>query len=217
MKRTRLSWLIGATVATFLGCAVGSNGASDTDGPVATIDGGADVTPTPGNDADANTPPADAAKDAAEDPCVSPNTCESAADLGTISGDTGAETKTAEGVGSKWFQVRVTEDDDSPTGSALYMHTRLQVPAGSVYEVNIYIAGTESAKECTTPTGQGESLTSTLRCKGLTWGETDKDPAGNAVDDRTVLVEVRHVSGDCTPSDTWQLTLTGNTAKSCAP
>jgi hypothetical protein len=142
-------------------------------------------------------------------PCASPNTCPTATDLGTLSGDTGNGTKSAEGTGSQWLQVRMTEDDNSLFNAAsLYMRAELTVPVGANYDIYVYRAPTNSDIECATPTTSSTKL-GAFKTASMTWGEMGLIPNGVS-DERTVNVEVRYVSGTCGPDDKWKLTLRGN-------
>jgi hypothetical protein len=130
-----------------------------------------------------------------------------AADLGSVSGDTGSDVKTASGTGSKWFTVRVTEDDSSAFAAKLWMKATLNSPAGSNYDLYVYVPGSDT-RECSAVT-KSSTLTSTTDTAGVEFGEGGTFSNGSD-DDRTVTVEVRHVSGPCGPTAQWNLTINGN-------
>lgn len=156
---------------------------------------------------------ADAALDAGTDSgttatCASPNTCPAATDLGSVSGDTGADTKTFQGSGSQWFKVRVTENDSNLFGVELQMRAELQSPAGTNFDLFVYRAGGSSGQECSAVTTSSTS-TGAFDSASMNWGEGTISNGSN--DDRTVTVEVRHVSGTCAAASKWTLTVRGDT------
>ncbi|GAC1549640.1 MAG: hypothetical protein NVS3B10_12920 [Polyangiales bacterium] len=141
--------------------------------------------------------------------CTSPNTCAGATDLGSISGDTGADTKTATGSGSQWFKIRVNENDNGITGVPMHAKAELVSPLGTNFDLFLYLAGGSSGQECSavksSSTNASGPDTTTAE-----WGETGL--FSNGVDDsRTVSVEVRWISGPCSAASKWTLTVTGDT------
>ena len=140
--------------------------------------------------------------------CALPNTCPSATDIGTVSGDTGAATVMGDGITAKWLSVRVTEDNNSILGSKLGLEATLVSPAGVNFDVFLYVNGGSDTQECTTVTGSSSNHTTGTDTAVVSWGESSV--ANGKVDDRTVSVEVRYVSGTCTPTSKWTLTLKGN-------
>jgi hypothetical protein len=139
--------------------------------------------------------------------CASPNACTGATDLGSISGDSNADVQTAQGSGSQWFQVRVTENDNTLGARALHMKAELTSPAGSNFDVFLYLPGSGTGLECSSV--ENSSTTSGVENASIEWGESFI-PNG-ALDDRSVTVEVRWVSGTCAPSAKWTLKVFGNT------
>ena len=139
--------------------------------------------------------------------CAAPNTCMAAADLGMVSGDTGADVKSATGTGSKWFTVRVTEDDSGVFAVPLWMKATLNSPAGANYDLYVYVPGSDT-RECSAVTKSSTS-SATTDTAGVEFGEGGTFSNGGD-DDRTVTVEVRYVSGPCSASDQWTLTVNGN-------
>jgi hypothetical protein len=139
--------------------------------------------------------------------CASTNTCTGATNLGTVSGDTGSDVVSAQGHTSQWFTVRVTEDDSDLTGVELWLTATLTSPAGSNYDLYVYVPGSDTL-ECSAvsyqSTSSGTSDTATAK-----FGESGLFSNGSD-DDRTVTVEVRHVSGTCDPTKKWTLSLAGN-------
>jgi hypothetical protein len=141
--------------------------------------------------------------------CGSLNVCSAATDLGTISGDTGADVKTASGTGSQWFTVRVNENDSSISPLTLLTKAELVSPPGTNFDVFIYVAGGSSGQECsavksssTNPSGPDSTTAE--------WGETGIFSNGSD-DSRTVTIEVRWISGTCSTATPWALTVRGDT------
>ena len=174
--------------------------------------GGVDAGGGGGTDAGAGT---DAGVDAGVDAggggggvaCASLNVCTGATDLGSVSGDTGADVKTAQGSGSQWFKVRVTENDSSVFGLSLLAKAELTSPPGTNFDLFLYLPGGGSGQECSVVS---KSSTSTgADSASLEWGEGSISNGIN--DDRTLTVEVRWVSGTCSPSAKWSLTVRGDT------
>lgn len=139
--------------------------------------------------------------------CTASNTCMGAADLGIVSGDTGADVKSSQGTGSKWLTVRVTEDDSSISPMKLWMKATLTSPPGANYDLYVYVPGSDT-RECSAVTKSSTS-SATTDTAGVEFGEGGTFSNGSS-DDRTVTVEVRHVSGPCSASDQWTLTINGN-------
>lgn len=176
-----------------------------------------------GNDDDAATGAADAGTkaDAAPDAggtggpvggtggpaCASPNTCAGGTDLGTISGDTGSGVKTAQGSGSQWLKIRLTEDDSDVFGLSMLVKAELVSPPGTNFDVHVYVGGSSSAVECSSIKASGTS-TGTSDTAKAEWGEGTL--SNGSSDDRNVTVEVRWVSGTCSPTAKWSLTVRGN-------
>jgi len=150
----------------------------------------------------------DAAPDAPASMCPSSATCAAATDLGSVSGDTGADTKTASGYQSAWYRVRVTEDDSSVFGVALRLTVRLTSPPGTNYDLYLYVNEGSDVIECTTLKGSS-TATGTADSSSISWGEGTV--ANGADDSRSVSIEVRPVSGPCTASQPYQLLVLGDT------
>ncbi len=199
------------SVALTLGaCAQASPTAGPADAPpVVTdvhVDGPAPDAPPPRDAAiDAPPPPIDAMVN----PCVNPAaTCANAIDLGSISGDTLANQKTASGHRAAWYRVRVTEDDSDVFGIKLSMTARLTSPQNVDFDVFVYVNTATDVVECNTPSGT-PSTSGLVDQQYLLWGE---GAFSNGTDDgRTVSIEVRPVSGTCDAGQPWQLQLVGNT------
>jgi hypothetical protein len=141
--------------------------------------------------------------------CATPNICSSATDLGSISGDTGADVKTASGTGSQWFKIRVTEDDSSVTGLSLLTRVELVSPPGANFDLFVYLAGGSSGQECATVKSSSTNA-SGLDTTSTEWGESGLFSNGSD-DSRTLSIEVRWVSGTCSAATPWSLTVRGDT------
>ncbi|MBI3205362.1 MAG: hypothetical protein HYZ29_27735 [Myxococcales bacterium] len=142
--------------------------------------------------------------------CTATNGCSSPADLGTVSGDSGSASASQKASGTRFFRVRVTEDDNSVLGAKLKLAASLAVPSGTDYDLYAYLNTTsDSMPSCSSPSkssaaggvGANEQL-------GLSWGEGS---IANGNDDgRWVVVEVRHKAGPCGTGSQYTLTVTGN-------
>lgn len=146
---------------------------------------------------------------AATGACASANACTSATDLGSISGDTGADTKTAQGSAAQWFTVRVTEDDSGVFPLSLRSKVELTSPPGANFDVYVYVAASETGQECSAVTTSSTNP-SGVDAATADWGESGVFANGSE-DGRTVTIEVRWVSGTCNPATPWALTVRGNT------
>jgi hypothetical protein len=149
-------------------------------------------------------PTADAATGAG---CSSGATCAGATSLGTVSGDTANQKLTASGYQSAWYRVRVTEDDDTLGGLTLRVAAKLTSPASADYDVFVYLNEDSDVVECSTTTGTTTTTGLTNEVKAE-WGEVGI--ANGLADDRDVSIEVRPISGTCSPGQTWQLQVEGN-------
>jgi hypothetical protein len=231
MQRTALGWILVTSLglAALVGCAVGS----DVDDVVTQLqavpveagesEGGVKLPPStrPTEDAgsseetDGGTTVDDAGEVDAGKPdsgnnggptCASPNACTGATDLGSLSGDTGTGARTAQGSGSQWFKVRFTEDDSGLAGVNMLATMELKSPAGTNFDLYVYVPGNTTAVECSAVTKSATSSGTDI--VSVDWGE-GIIPNG-ASDDRNVIVEVRWKSGTCAPTAKWTLTVRGN-------
>ncbi len=139
--------------------------------------------------------------------CVSASTCSGAQMLGTMSGDTGAMTLSADGYQAAWYRVRVTEDFSDSPGLALRLAAKLTMPAGAGFETFVYVNSATDTIECNTTTG---TVTTNGNVKEVRaeWGE-GFIPNG-ADDSRNVTIEVRPMGTSCSASQAWHLDLEGN-------
>ncbi len=144
--------------------------------------------------------------DAASALCTSAATCSTAVDLGSISGDTGADTKTTTGYQAAWYKVRVTENDSSVFGTKLKVTVTLNSPASANYDLFVYLNTDTDAIECTTPNGSATGLDPQTR--SITWGEGTF--SNNSDDSRTASIEIRPSGTSCSPGAPWSLTVAGD-------
>jgi hypothetical protein len=218
---------VGAAVA-IVGCAVGSGpdeiGVSDlaaaplddsgVDSPSVKLQPPAPPPAPPPIDDDAGTGD-DAGADSGGPPpppppppptCDAPNTCVASTNLGSVSGDTGADMQSTQGTTSQWFQVRVSENDSSVFATSLRMKATLVSPAGANFDLYVYVPGSDTI-ECSAVSAS--STTTGSDQASVEFGESGTFSNGSN-DDRTVTVEVRHVSGTCSAGAKWTLSVFGN-------
>lgn len=218
MGHARRTWLLAATTFGLLAaCAAGEE---DTIGnpPVARSEENSTSTTlpppaAPASSGDVAVPEtgADAGPDAVADTGTpmacgpATNTCSNARDLGIVRADEGADVVTASGAATTWFKVRVKEGDTGgPGGKRMKIRATVTSPPGANFDVFVHLAGDGSSTNCTTPTASSTASVSTEEAR-VEWGETNF--FNNEVDDRWVNIEVRWVSGTCSPTSTFTLTV----------
>lgn len=142
--------------------------------------------------------------------CTAPNTCVGGITMTPVSGDKNADTSTQTGSTSRWLKIRVSEDDSSIVGESMKLKLTLTSPPGTNFDMRVFLAGDGSGQKCppegadrTTNTVAGADVTS------IEWGEMGITSNGSD-DDRTVSVEIVHVSGTCTTGQNWTLLAEGN-------
>ena len=140
--------------------------------------------------------------------CNSGITCAQAMSVGTVSGDSGNDTKTAMGYESAWFNVRVTEDDSNPFGVPMNLTVNLTSPAGENFDLFLYVNTGSDVIECTTPSASS-TMTGTSDQAHISWGENNTFSNGND-DNRTISIEVRPISGTCAASNMFTLVVYGD-------
>jgi len=147
----------------------------------------------------------------ANDPCTK-NTCSSPKDLGSMSADEGAPSKTFSGASSRWFTITAEETETglSANGRRMRLKTTLTSPPGHNFDLFVY--GPSSAKQCTTVAKKSESLTDP-DIASLIWGEADGSGGNGSSDTAMVTIEVREIggtAGTCDPTAKWDLKVEGN-------
>jgi len=122
--------------------------------------------------------------------------------LGSVSGDTGADVLTDSWYNEEWERFTITEDNSA----IAYLSATVQLysPPGVDFDLYVY------CESC------GGGLAGSSNNGGLS-GHTDtvtvrRDDSWGVADDFTVIVEVRHFSS--TMCAYWDLTITGNTVAS---
>jgi hypothetical protein len=141
--------------------------------------------------------------------CAPSNDCNSARNLGSVSGDIGTDQLTFQGSTSEWFTVRVTENSNTFfDGVPLKVIITLLTPALTNYDLYAYYDPLGDRVVCSPASASSTQQAGISDIVSLAWGE---GTAPNGVqDDRTICIEVRHVSGPCTPSDGFALSVQGN-------
>jgi hypothetical protein len=153
----------------------------------------------------ADSPPIDAPP---VDMCPSAATCQTAIQLGSVSGDTQNQKLTAMGHQAAWFRVRVTEDYSNILyGRSLRAAAKITSPPGVDFDVVLYVNSGADVIECSSTTGT-KTTTGSVTQSRAQWGE-GADPNGSD-DDRWISIEVRPLSTACAPGAVWQLEVEGN-------
>jgi hypothetical protein len=155
-----------------------------------------------GPDNGGGTPPTqDGGAAVASGACKTINACANATDLGSVSGDTGADVRSHQGTGGEFFTIRVTEDDHSAFGKALTAMITLVSPSRENYDLYVYDT------DCSKPSEQSTQGTGTTDTVALSWGEGYV--ANDTDDSKTIRIEVRPTSMTCS-ADKWSLVIAGD-------
>jgi hypothetical protein len=139
--------------------------------------------------------------------CSAVNACATARDLGAVSGDSREDRFTAEGSGSTWLKVRVKEDAGGMFGYAMKLSLTLVSPSGANYDLYAYGNPLADTVECSKLMGSSVQPERSDAIS-LSWGEGYA--ANGALEDRTILIEVRHAGGACEANQKWTLLVQGN-------
>ncbi len=143
-------------------------------------------------------------------PCdfTAPEVCEGAEPMPIVAGDTGNDVETRTGNTSKWFKVKIEEQDASVfNGEDLSYTVTLASPPGVVYDLRVYPGPEGGSASCTVTPVTG---TGTPKSVSASWN--DDQPIGGEDDSRWLVIEIAHVSGDlCSSQDVWTLEVRGNT------
>jgi hypothetical protein len=140
--------------------------------------------------------------------CPKANECQSAENLGTLSGDSGdGSALTASGGGQQFFRVRATEDNHSVLGEALELRATLIVPPGADFDLYAYVDTQTDTSPCPlTPTQASANGPGTTEEVTVTWG--DGLTGSNENDGRDVVLEVRFGGFSC--QGEWSLSVQGD-------
>jgi hypothetical protein len=141
------------------------------------------------------------------DPTPTARTCSGARDLGTISGDVGADQVVAQGNCSDWVKVRVTEKNTYPVGDSLEVTATLVSPSPDDFDVYAYVNEAADAIECSTVNIKSDLPASRSDVIKVEFGETYWPNASD--DSRTVTFEVRKKTAGCSVGS-WSLLVQGN-------
>ena len=122
--------------------------------------------------------------------------------MGIVNGDTGADVVSKTGTTSAWFSVTVSEGDAGLFGLVDQKFTvTLQSPPGMNFDLYVHSSPCGGALY-----GQAKGGVGAADVVASGWNETL-----GTDDSRTVLLEVRYVSGTaCASSATWNLKVEGN-------
>lgn len=135
------------------------------------------------------------------------NTCQTARDIGTLSGDTGAQTLTTTGTCSEWISLRATEDDSGPIGVPMKVKLTLQ-SQGHNFDLYVYFDAVRDVVSCDSPAAKSETLGTVDEVIPLTWGEGTV--ANGSDDSRTIRIAVQSGDGPCPPGSGWTLKAEGH-------
>ncbi|WP_437636350.1 hypothetical protein [Sorangium sp. So ce854] len=135
---------------------------------------------------------------------AAPNTCAGAENLGSVSGDEGADSLTATGTTSEWFKVYVVDDAQILFNTTESFRATLTSPPGMNFDLIVY----EGMRGVDAP----DCFASGVRAQGTPESfMTVWDDVGGAEDGTWFLLEVRHVEGTACGEDArWILEVKGN-------
>ena len=132
---------------------------------------------------------------------TSSDTCINAAELPSIHGDTGSDTRTVKGSTSAWFKVLVVEDSNFSNG--LSYTASLVSPPGFLFQLFAY-EGDSAVPNCL---GEAHVAVGSPPSVSNAWNDNF-----GSDDDRWISFEVRYISGQvCDPAPEWTLTVQGHT------
>jgi len=137
-----------------------------------------------------------------------PNTCQTAHDLGGLSGDDGDTTLSVQGSCTEWFRLRVQEKKTSVFSNPMKTRFTLVSPSGKDFDIFVYMNKEADTVECTTQTTKSEEPGSRTDMATLEWGEAYT--ANSSDDSRTVNVLVKSKDGSCDATKSWSLVIQGN-------
>jgi hypothetical protein len=135
------------------------------------------------------------------------NTCQTARDIGTLSGDTGAQTLTANGTCSEWISLRATEDNSGAIGAPMKVKLTLQ-SHGHNFDLYAYFNAVRDVVSCDSPAAKSETLGTVDEVIPLMWGEGSV--ANGSDDSRTIRLAIQSGDGPCPAGSGWTLKAEGN-------
>jgi hypothetical protein len=135
------------------------------------------------------------------------NTCQTARSFGTISGDTGAQTVSADGTCSEWLTLRATENDSGPIGATMKVTLTLH-PRGHDFDLYAYLSPARDELSCTMPYAVSPASGTVDEVISLSFGESTV--ANGSDEGRTIGVVVLSARGPCPANSGWTLTADGN-------
>lgn len=205
-----------ATLTVFFACSSEAPLQGDSYEPKGTLP----TAPPTERSLDAATTCADAACDAGSDAATIPvpttdgstapsNTCETARDIGTVSGDTLTPGLSAQGSCAEWLSFRATENDDGVFGEPMKLKVTLGSPPADDFNLYAFVNPDKDVVVCS-----GAFAASEQRGNGvsesveLTWGEGTL--ANGSDESRTVGLLVFHPNGPCTGGGTWRIAVDGH-------
>jgi hypothetical protein len=195
------------SVGLLTGCASGTGGLSGDDNPVKPVDAGVDAAASEdagevdaGFDAGEQDAGADAGEVDAGDPCEATSTCAQPTMLGMVRGDTNDDRIDLNGVGNAFVAVYVKEDNGSIIRVPIKVSATLESPPGANFDLIMYAEQDSCGAVTDSSTTNFSDMVATSWDEGLTSSD----------DSRTVLFEIRHVSGDCSAAFPWKLEVRGN-------
>lgn len=139
-------------------------------------------------------------------PCDAPTTCNSAGNLGGVSGDTPVPSLNETGTEPIWLQIEISENNSSPLGAEMSVTLDL-TSVGGDWDMRAYLGDPGDANGC----GGIEAASETTSADSIRfeWGEGGP-LANNNDDDAFVAVEIFPKADECTVGSSWSLTVTGN-------
>lgn len=157
-------------------------------------DASADVIVPPAADASANGPK---------------NTCETARDIGTMSGDTTGPSLSTKGSCSEWLRLRATENDNGVFGKPMKLTVTVTPPADQDVTLYAFLDPDKDVVVCLPATAVAQSAgAGGVESLELSWGEGS---VANGNDDgRTVGLLVFQQGAGCSGDETWSLVVDGN-------
>jgi hypothetical protein len=155
----------------------------------------------------------DASAETAQDggsSCDYPSTCgSSTAGLKAVCGDQGSDSSTATGSSSTWLGVNANECDSGVRAASMKISATLDVPQGENFDLYMYMGDSSSGYTCSKLVRKSTGVGSATETVSIGWGESGFF-ANNSDDGRAIRFEVRHVSGSCSSTAKWKLTVYGN-------